>query len=126
MNPYKIMVVDDEKFILDSIYDYFDNLNIYIFDNPVKALSELCNNYYDIIIADYKMPDINGFELLERAKNISSYKIGILLTAYTDKEIIQQFFNKNLIKKVIEKPLKLSIIKDVLDNSIKELKNSNI
>jgi len=124
MNAYKIMVVDDEKFILESIYDYFDNLNVYIYDDPVKALSELCNNYYDIIIADYKMPDINGFELLERAKKISSYKIGILLTAYPDKELVQQFFNNNLIKKVIEKPLKLAIIKEALDSFIRELKNS--
>jgi CheY-like chemotaxis protein len=35
-------------------------------DNPVKALSEFKSNFYDLLLVDIKMPDMNGFELCEK------------------------------------------------------------
>src|SRR4030066_809518 len=111
MSDYKIMAIDDEQVILDSIKDYFDTFDINIFNNPLNAMRELKNNFYDIIIADYKMPDINGLEFLLEAKRNKSYDYGILLTAYAEKDLLEQFINRNLIIKVIEKPLRLDILK---------------
>jgi len=125
----KIMVVDDEEIILDSINDFFDDLNIVTFNNPLKALKELENNFYDIIITDYKMPELNGLQLLIEAKKKASYNFGILLTAYAEKDLLEQFINKDLIKNIIEKPLKLNKLKEIIKiaidecNKIKEKEN---
>ena len=123
MNDYKIMIVDDDEIILDNINDFFNNYNLSKFSNPKKALKELNNNFYDIIIADYRMPDINGLELLIEAKKNNSYEYGILLTAFAEKDILEKFINNNLINKVIEKPLRLKELKNILDEALKYIKN---
>lgn len=126
MNDNKIMVVDDEDIILESINDFFDDLNIITFNDPLKALKELENNFYDIIITDYKMPQINGLELLIEAKKKSSYNFGILLTAYAEKDLLEKFINKDLIKNIIEKPLKLNKLKEIINIGIYECNNIKV
>jgi two-component system response regulator AtoC len=125
MIQYKIMAIDDEEVILESIKDYFDNLDVSTFNNPLNAMNELKNNFYDIIIADYKMPDLNGLEFLLEAKKGKSYNFGILLTAFAEKDLLEQFINKDLIRKVIEKPLKLEILKQAVDEALFECKKIN-
>lgn len=62
---YKILVVDDEKDITESIRN---GLSKYGFDvdayvEPEKALSEFEFNKYDLALLDFKMPKMNGFDL---------------------------------------------------------------
>ena len=120
MNNYSIIVVDDEEIILESIKDYFPDYDITTFCNSNEALEELKSNYYDIIIADYKMPDMTGLELLIESKKIGSYYYGILLTAFAEKKLLEEFINKNLIKKVLEKPLELDRLKKVIQDAVKD------
>jgi DNA-binding NtrC family response regulator len=122
MKNYRIMAVDDEKIILESIKDYLYEFNVNTFIDSRQALDELKNNYYDIIIVDYKMPEVSGLELLIESRKSNSYFYGILLTAYADKELLEEFINQNLIKKIIEKPLKLSILKKLITDAIKDCK----
>ena len=65
------MVIDDEKVIIDYIKMYFQNFeyNIMYYTDSNRALSELKNNYYDLVVTDYRMPGINGIDLLIEAKN---------------------------------------------------------
>ena len=115
MEDFKIMIVDDEEIILESIKDFFENYNIITYNDSEKALEQLQNSYFDIIIADYKMPNVSGLELLIEGKKNNSYNYGILLTAYAEKKLLEEFINHNLIKKVIEKPLKLELLEDALN-----------
>jgi two-component SAPR family response regulator len=39
---------------------------VYTSDNPVSALSEFKSNFYDLLLVDINMPNINGFELCEK------------------------------------------------------------
>jgi two-component system response regulator AtoC len=120
MEEYSIMVVDDEEIILSSIRDYLSDYRISTFQEPGAARSELSNNFYDIIVCDFRMPGINGLDLLTEAKEKKAYHYGILLTAYADKDMLQDFINRNVIEKVIEKPLKLKVLKDVIDSALEE------
>ena len=109
-----IMAVDDEEIILDSIKDYFDTLSIEIYSNPLQALERMKNNFFDILIVDYKMPELNGLDLLIQAKKNKAYYYGILLTAYADKSLLEKFINKALIQKIIEKPLHLKVLEKTI------------
>jgi DNA-binding NtrC family response regulator len=116
----KVLVVDDEPIIVESIKDYFQDLNITGFADPALALRSLKSDFFDIVLVDYRMPGLSGLDLLIEARRLSAYRFGILLTAYADKDLLRQFINQNLIQKVLEKPLDLEELGRVLENAIVE------
>ena len=66
----QIMVVDDES---DLTLFYQMSLEYYgfvvdTFNEPKEALSNFKPNYYDLIILDIKMPNMDGFELYKEMK----------------------------------------------------------
>jgi two-component system, NtrC family, response regulator AtoC len=117
MAEFKIMAVDDEAVILDNIRDYLSDYDIRTFADPLKALEELRTGRFDIIISDYKMPGMNGLDFLCEARKTDSYEYGILLTAYADKELLEDFINTGVIGKVLDKPLNLALLKKAVDEA---------
>jgi len=116
----KVLIVDDEPIIVESIKEYFQSLRIVGFTDPVHALKALTAEPCDIVLVDYRMPGLSGLDLLMEARRLSAYKVGILLTAYADKDLLRQFINQNLIQKVLEKPLDLEELGRVLEDAIAE------
>jgi len=112
-----MLVVDDEPDIINNIADYFQEYKVVTFDSSSDALKELQRNYYDVIISDYKMPKLTGYELLLEAKKYRNYYYGILLTAYADKDLLENVLNEDLVHKVIEKPLNLKLLKHAVDEA---------
>ena len=45
-----------------------DDVKVEAFDNPLKALNWLDSNHPDLIITDYRMPEINGVELIRQIR----------------------------------------------------------
>jgi CheY-like chemotaxis protein len=52
---------------------YYDNdsndkirFEVYAYNNPAVALSEFKSNFYDLMLIDVYMPDMNGFEFCEK------------------------------------------------------------
>ncbi|MCG8570159.1 MAG: sigma-54 dependent transcriptional regulator [Spirochaetes bacterium] len=114
-----ILLVDDEPIILDSITKFFPQYKITPFSNPNEALEKLKAHVFDIIIVDYRMPELTGLELLIQARKYGEYHYGILFTAYAEKDLLEEFINKELINKVIEKPLQLEQFEKDLEQAIK-------
>ena len=79
-----ILIVDDEKKIRD-ILRIMLTLKGHIIDeaeNGIKALEKIEQNAYDLVIADIKMPKLNGIDLLKKL-NDSEYPIPVIfITAY--------------------------------------------
>lgn len=68
----KVLIVDDEstgRTILSKIIQQVeDDIGVEAFDNPQKALNWLDNNHPDLIITDYRMPEMNGIELIKKIR----------------------------------------------------------
>lgn len=108
MTDITILCVDDEHYIVDSIHDYVPiAFACTTSTNPVEALGYLRDNHVDILVVDFRMPGINGLELLREAKKLGAYQIGILLTAYADKDPLASLINDGLVDSALEKPLDL-------------------
>jgi DNA-binding response OmpR family regulator len=70
----KILLVDDEYDITASLsmalVDYGFEVDSY--NDPLAALSNFKPSYYDLVILDVKMPDMNGFELYRELEKLHS------------------------------------------------------
>lgn len=120
----KILYVDDEEVILSNVKEFFDGIyEIVTIQSSVEASKILENEKFDIIMSDFKMPELTGADLLIKAKSLKSYEYGILLTAYADKALLEDMINNNLVNKIIEKPYKLKDLKTYLDEAVSFIKS---
>ena len=79
---YKILAVDDEqrmvRFIqLNLEQDGFEVVTAY---NGKEALEQVRTQLPDLILLDIMMPDINGFEVLKKIREVNNVPV-IMLTA---------------------------------------------
>ena len=94
----RILVVDDEQDILLTLQLILEqnSFNVSIFDNPLAALSNFKIGLYDLAILDIKMPQMNGFQLYEKIKQIDISTKVCFITAAVSEEIYhyEQFTEK--------------------------------
>ncbi len=126
-NKKVILLVDDEKDVLNLFYEYLHNFGYKTisFDNPLDALKYLEDNNVSncsLIITDYKMPQMNGIDLIKRIREKygSNLQIKIMLvSAFMKNEFyVQNTLNNLKIDKIIEKPVHLEILKDEIKKLI--------
>ncbi len=82
--PSKILIVDDEKPIRDSLKMVLAEEG-FITDSAgdgEEALLKIQDNSYDIVISDIKMPKMDGMQLLESSSKVSPETFFIIMTAY--------------------------------------------
>jgi DNA-binding NtrC family response regulator len=79
-----ILIVDDEESVRDSLYSWFveDGYRVECAEDAKKALQILENDGFDIVLADIKMPGMDGLEMLRRIKLLKSDSIVIVMTAF--------------------------------------------
>ena len=81
---YKILVVDDEEIIRDSLF-YILEKEGYLVDkaeNGKTDYEKILDNHFDLVITDIEMPLMKGTELLEKIKTINFQTSVIIITAF--------------------------------------------
>ena len=79
----RILLVDDEPDINAALSVVLKRggYGVDTFDNPLIALEKLKPGFYDLIILDVKMPQMNGFDLYREIKKIDKAANICFLTA---------------------------------------------
>lgn len=107
VNSSKIVVVDDDKIVTSSLKTLFKLEGFedaHYFNDPTEAIEFLKLEKPDLILSDFLMPQMNGFEFLSVAKEFYPEISMILLTGYADKENAIRAINEIGLYKYIEKP----------------------
>lgn len=61
-----------------------------------------------LIISDLKMPSISGMEVIKMIKEVNSNVRTILMTAFANDDLIQEYTKKGLINGFLQKPIHLT------------------
>jgi len=83
-NRVSILIVDDEESVRDSLYNWFidDGYRVECAENAKKALALLNEKEFDIVLADIKMPGMDGMEMHRRIRALPHVPIVIIMTAF--------------------------------------------
>jgi signal transduction histidine kinase len=85
MKTARILVVDDDDHVRDALVDELSsNYRVEAVSCGGEAFDALTLHQYDVIISDLKMPDHDGIEVLEFARQHQRDPVRVLLTGYLD------------------------------------------
>ncbi|WP_404360096.1 ATPase, T2SS/T4P/T4SS family [Methylotuvimicrobium sp. KM1] len=103
---YGILLVDDEPNVLSALRRVFrqENYRVEVAMSGDEALHTLANGQFQLVISDYKMPGMNGAELLRRVKMLHPDIIRIMLTGEADTGAVLGAINEGAVYKFILKP----------------------
>lgn len=111
----KILWLDDEIEVLKPhiLFLEREGLKVIGVDHPIKALEIARLEAFDVILIDYKMPQISGIEFAREIKKIHPNIPLVLITMVQDKEVMDEAFSIDIFDYLV-KPVQPSQILAVL------------
>ena len=123
----KILIVDDEPDITIALKMYLELQGFHVdtFTDPVYALAQFKAGFYQLLILDIKMPEMNGFELYTEIKKKDETVKVFFLTALSEmrdydafkKDVFPKEGERYFIAKPIENEEILKRINTVIANT---------
>lgn len=114
MTPFEISIVhiDDEPSILSALRRALlrvwpapgGTLKLRSFTSAAAALGTLLTEPVDVVICDYRMPEMDGVELLRRVRELQPHTGRILLSGNTDLSFLLNAVNQAAVARVLRKP----------------------
>jgi DNA-binding NtrC family response regulator len=104
----KILILDDEEQYLQCLQDFLHELNyaVCVTASSAQAIDAISKDKPDLVLFDYKLPDMDGDHFLKKAKEMSPSTNYILITAWNDPVVLDRF-KKIGASDVILKPINL-------------------
>lgn len=81
---YKILVVDDDQGIIDSLSIFLNKYHFRGITNPSEAIELLKNEHFDLLILDFLMAPLHGDEVVEEIRKFNKDLYILLLTGHKD------------------------------------------
>lgn len=117
----RILIVDDEKDMLVLLKRIIEEKTNHIVEteyDPLKVAALLRKQQFDIIMADLKMPKMDGMAILDMVKNIQSSAVVVIMTAYATIETAIEATRKGAFD-YISKPFRKERILITIDKAMK-------
>ena len=117
-----ILIVDDEESVRDSLYNWFieDGYHVECAEDAKKALSILESRNFDIILADIKMPGMDGLEMHRRIRNLNHDAIVIIMTAFASVDTAVQALKDGAFD-YVTKPFDPDDLSHLIRNATKQI-----
>lgn len=122
MKQAKLLVVDDSAFICAQIKKIFENENVSleIANNGIEALEKVHSFQPDLILLDVVLPDIEGYDLYHKIKEIDqNYASIVFLTSRAQESDVIKGFSLGACD-YINKPFHNEILKSRINVHLKE------
>ncbi len=120
----KVLVVDDDDLVTKSLSSFLSlevDIEPITFNESPRAADYLEHNKIDMIISDFLMPELDGIQLLKKARQLQPAVPRVLLTGYADKENAIRAINDVQVFQYIEKPWENEMLQRVVLNGLERL-----
>ena len=79
-----VIVIDDDKSQREVLSGFIQDLGckVQACDSGTSCIEYINNNYVDLVITDFRMPELNGLQVLKKVKEINKDIAVIMITAY--------------------------------------------
>ena len=119
----KILIVDDEPNVCNFLSEFLDYKG---FESTItlsgkEALKQLKSEDFDLVLLDIIMPEMNGFEVLERINQMDNKVPVIILTGVRDQNVANDSIEMGAVD-FISKPIDLDRLEQSILVNIKNLK----
>lgn len=137
MSTYRILLLDDDEFILAALrrellnkpYVGHEGLEIEAFTSPIAALARARENdgYFDVVIADNRMTEMNGVDFLKAFGEIHPDAVRVILSGHAGRAELIRAINEAHIDFFIAKPWHAYDLKCALVQALRQhdLHNEN-
>ncbi len=101
-----ILLVDDEPPVLRALQRLLQRAGYRVFtaENGAMALAWLASQQVALVVSDFRMPGMNGAELLQQVRQHYNATLGIILSAHADREALLACLNSGAAWRFLEKP----------------------
>jgi two-component system, OmpR family, response regulator ChvI len=121
MSKGSILIVDDE---LDITLAFKKGLEtngflVDIYNDPILALSNFKSGFYDLLLVDVRMPNMNGFELYQEIEKVDKKAKVCFITAFeVYYEALKEIFPTLEVGCFIRKPIEIDDLVKKIDSEL--------
>ena len=114
-----VLVVDDEPDNLDAFrFNFGKSFSLLLAGSGEEALALVKQHDVAVIVTDQRMPRMTGLDLLKAAREIRPDAVGIIVTAFTDVDVLIEAINLGRIYRYVTKPWDAKELRGILTHAI--------
>jgi len=119
-SPPRILVVDDEEAILETmIYTFQDDYEVFTANSAHRALDILDEHQpFAVVLTDQRMPDMSGVEFVAEVCKRHPTTVRMILTGFSDMEAIIEAINADHVYAYITKPWEPEQLKQLMKQAV--------
>lgn len=119
MSARSILIVDDVPEILDFFsrvarMDRTRTVEVTTTSDPAAAVELLAHKTFDVVISDFRMPHVNGLEVLIAARRANPKGRRVLMTGYNEIPATQGEIDAAAVQARLHKPLRATFLLEFL------------
>ena len=120
---YRLLIIDDESIVGKRLHQIFSKMgyDVEAFVDPTLAIAAAEKEpFFDIVVTDLKMQEIDGLEILRRVKKANPATRVIIITGYAELDTADTAFQGGVFD-FIPKPFRLDVIKDAILKAVESI-----
>lgn len=105
----RVLLVDDEINVVHALMRVMrlrlpKSVKVEGFDDPMRALARMSGASFDVIVSDFRMPQMDGIAFLQLARERQPYAVRLILSASTETETVMKAVNDVEVFRYLSKP----------------------
>lgn len=123
----KVLLVEDEAVLRDSVRDWLveDGYDVECVETGEEALERIKEEEFGVVVLDLRLPDIDGLQVFEHAKELKPETRGVIITAYPSKETREKAKRLGLLD-YLAKPFRVEDLEKLITQALGETEGKKV